>query len=198
RYDAQSLLGDANNFAPRLNVTYSPFKSAKTTFRGGVGVFYDWYDNSLYEDTIRLDGSPDRQRDIIINTPCYPDPTVCGNYENTAASIVRESAALIMPRVTRASLGLEQQVTSWFGLRTNFFVQRGYNQFRALNVNAPTLQGRPDPSFANISQYDTIGHSKNFGVEVSGNFTYAPRRIFGFVHYRYGKSESDGSGTQLP
>ena len=76
RYEAQSILSDYNNFAPRAHVTWSPFKSAKTTFRAGAGVFYDWYDTGLYEDTLRVNGV--NQQDIIINQPCYPDPYACG------------------------------------------------------------------------------------------------------------------------
>ena len=77
RYEAQSILSDYNNFAPRAHVTWSPFKSAKTTFRAGAGVFYDWYDTGLYEDTLRVNGI--NQRDIIINDPCYPNPVCEGS-----------------------------------------------------------------------------------------------------------------------
>ena len=73
---AVAFSSDYNNFAPRAHVTWSPFKSAKTTFRAGAGVFYDWYDTALYEDTLRVNGV--NQKDIIIDQPCYPDPFACG------------------------------------------------------------------------------------------------------------------------
>ena len=53
-------------------MTWSPFKSNRTTFRAGAGIFYDWYETSLYEQTLRLDGT--RQTDVIIRNPGYPDP----------------------------------------------------------------------------------------------------------------------------
>ena len=77
RYEAQTHVGDALNLAPRAHVTWSPFKSNRTTLRAGAGVFYDWFEDSLYEQSLRLDGV--RQRDIIIRNPGYPDPSAGGS-----------------------------------------------------------------------------------------------------------------------
>jgi hypothetical protein len=196
RYEAQSLLSDYNNFAPRAHVTWSPFKSAKTTFRAGAGIFYDWYDTGLYEDTLRVDGV--NQRDIIIKDPCYPDPRACGELEETNPSVIQASAFLVMPTVKRFSVGFEHQLTSWMGIRGNLFRQHGTNQFRSLNVNAPVNGVRPIANVDNISQLETIGESKTLGIEISGNFNYAPRRIFSFFHYGYGRSSNDGTASSLP
>jgi hypothetical protein len=197
RYEAQSILSDYNNFAPRAHVTWSPFKSAKTTFRAGAGIFYDWYDTGLYEDTLRVNGV--NQRDIIINNPCYPDPSACGELDETNPSVIQASAFLVMPTVTRFSVGVEHQLTSWMGIRGNLFRQHGTNQFRSLNINAPVNGVRPIADRDNISQVESIGESKNLGVEVSANFNYQPRRMFSFVHYRYGRASNDGDGAaRLP
>jgi hypothetical protein len=40
RYEAQTHADDYLNVAPRLGATWSPFKSGKTTFRGGAGIFF--------------------------------------------------------------------------------------------------------------------------------------------------------------
>jgi hypothetical protein len=197
RYEAQSILGDRNNFAPRAHVTWSPFKSAKTTFRAGAGIFYDWYDTGLYEDTLRVNGV--NQSDIIINSPCYPNPFACGTeQEQSDPSIIQASAFLVMPQVTRFSVGVEHQVTSWMGMRANVFRQHGTNQFRSLNINAPVNGVRPIAGIDNISQIESIGEQKNLGIEISANFNYAPRRIFSFFNYGYGRSSNDGSASSLP
>jgi hypothetical protein len=197
RYEAQSILSDRTNFAPRAHVTWSPFKSAKTTFRAGAGIFYDWYDTGLYEDTLRVNGV--NQQDIIINSPCYPDPYACGTQQQPSnPSIIQASAFLVMPQVTRFSVGVEHQVTSWMGIRANVFRQHGTNQFRSLNINAPVNGVRPIGGVDNISQIESIGESKNLGFEISGNFNYAPRRIFSFFNYGYGRSSNDGSASSLP
>jgi hypothetical protein len=197
RYEAQSILRDRNNFAPRAHVTWSPFKSAKTTLRAGGGVFYDWYDTGLYEDTLRVNGI--NQRDIIIDSPCYPNPVCDGSQSvETNPSVIQASAFLVMPTVTRFSVGVEQQVTSWMSLRGNLFRQHGTNQFRSLNVNAPVNGVRPIAGVDNISQIESIGESKNLGIEISGNFNYQPRRMFSFLHYRYGRASNDGTASSLP
>jgi hypothetical protein len=197
RYEVQSILKDRNNFAPRAHVTWSPFKSAKTTLRAGAGVFYDWYDTGLYEDTLRVNGI--NQRDIIINQPCYPDPLACGSQEPTNPSVIQAAAYLVMPTVTRFSVGFEHQLTSWMGVRGNLFRQHGTNQFRSLNVNAKVNGVRPVADLGNISQIESIGEAKNIGVEVSANFNYQPRRMFSFLHYTYARSSNDGDGaSSLP
>jgi hypothetical protein len=197
RYEAQSLLGDKNNFAPRAHVTWAPFKSAKTTLRAGAGIFYDWYDTGLYEDTLRVNGV--NQSDLIIDSPCYPNWFECGNQQaQSDPSVIQASAFLVMPQVTRFSVGVEHQVTSWMGIRGNVFRQHGTNQFRSLNINAPVDGVRPIAGFDNISQIESIGESKTLGFEISGNFNYQPRRMFSFFHYRYGRSENDGTESSLP
>ena len=39
---------------------------------GRIGLFNEWYQPWVYEQTLQLDGT--RQRDLIIRDPGYPDP----------------------------------------------------------------------------------------------------------------------------
>ena len=50
------------NLAPRAGLTWSPFKNGKTTVRAGGGIFYDWLEAEVYEQTLRVDGV--RQQDL--------------------------------------------------------------------------------------------------------------------------------------
>ena len=72
RQEFQTHLDDRWNLAPRGGLTWSPFKSGKTTIRAGGGLFYDWLDADTYEQTLRVDGV--RQQDLVIRNPGYPDP----------------------------------------------------------------------------------------------------------------------------
>ena len=72
RQEFQTHLGDGWNLAPRGGLTWSPFKSGKTTMRAGGGIFYDWLDADIYEQTLRVDG--ERQQDSSSVNPGYPDP----------------------------------------------------------------------------------------------------------------------------
>jgi hypothetical protein len=58
------------NLAPRLSVAWTPAAEGRTTVNAGFGVFNSWFADSVYEQTLRLDGM--RQRDLIIRDPSYP------------------------------------------------------------------------------------------------------------------------------
>src|SRR5262249_41384281 len=71
-YEAQTLLEDQLNLSPRATVSWSPFKSGKTTFRGGAGMFADWLGTGTYEQALRVDGV--RQQELNVINPAYPEP----------------------------------------------------------------------------------------------------------------------------
>ncbi len=56
RNELQSRIDDKLNLMPRLGFTWAPFGSQRSAVRGGYGLFYDWYDSGLYDQTLRVDG----------------------------------------------------------------------------------------------------------------------------------------------
>ena len=70
RYEVQSHIHDYNNVSPRFGFTWSPFKSGRTAFRGSVGIFYDWMNQSTLEQVVRVDGL--HQQQVNIFSPPYP------------------------------------------------------------------------------------------------------------------------------
>src|SRR6185436_10512695 len=64
RFEAQTHLRDYNNFGPRLGVSWAPFKNGKTSLRASAGIFYDWLNANIYEQTLRVDGF--RQQELNI------------------------------------------------------------------------------------------------------------------------------------
>ena len=82
RQEIQTHLGDASNLAPRGGLTWSPFKSGRTTVRAGGGIFYDWLEADVYEQTLRVDGV--RQTDLVVRNPGYPDPFDGGSVRGPA------------------------------------------------------------------------------------------------------------------
>ena len=145
RYEAQSHASDFDNLAPRLFVTWSPGKSGQTTIRAGAGIFHEWFDSSLYEQTLRLDGT--RQRDIVILNPGYPDPLSGGTLVVLPGSVMSVAERLSLPTVQRASFGLEHRFTGWLQMRANVFTQRGSQELRSLNINAPIDGVRPEADY---------------------------------------------------
>jgi hypothetical protein len=197
RYEVQTHLNDYNNFAPRANVTWAPFKNNRTTVRGGVGIFYDWFDAGDYAQTVQLDGN--HQSDLIITNPGYPNPFVGASPIILPPSIVLASNNLQMPAVRRFSLGLEHQINSWLRLRTNYFNDHRWNRMRALNENYPVNGIRPVADAGNIAEIQSIGYADSQGMDIGLNVMVPQRRINMFLNYTLARAQNDGDGaTSLP
>ena len=138
RQEIQTQVNDAWNLAPRAAFTWTA--NRKTTVRGGYGIFYDWYDANLYEQTLRVDGQ--RQYDVIVEDPGFP--VISGGGTRLPSSVIR-AASLDQPVIQQASIGLERPLTSWAGLRMDYMWTRGSDTLRSVNVNAPADGVRPDP-----------------------------------------------------
>ena len=70
RYDAQTNLADYNNVSPRFGFAYGVGRGV--VLRGGVGVFSERLPLDRVATQMRFDGQ--RQYEIVIDKPIYPDP----------------------------------------------------------------------------------------------------------------------------
>ena len=192
RQEIQTQVDSRFNLAPRAAFTWNASK--KTTVRGGYGIFYDWYDSNLYEQTIRVDG--EHQVDVIVQNPGFP--VTEGGGTRLPASILR-AASLGQPIIHQASVGFERPLTSWADMRADYMLTRGYNTLRSVNVNAPVNGVRPDPAVGNITEIQSSGKRASDRATVALNMRYAPRRILGMVMYQFGSSRNFADGaTALP
>ena len=178
RQEIQTQVASKWNFAPRAALTWNATK--KTTVRGGYGIFYDWYDSSLYEQTIRVDGN--HQVDVIVQNPGFP--MIEGGGTRLPASVIR-SASLQQPVIQQASVGLERPLAAWADFRTDYMWTRGSNTLRSINVNAPVDGTPPDQSVGNIAEIQSTGIRASDRFTVSLNARYIPRRILSMVTYQY-------------
>lgn len=192
RQEIQTQVDSRWNLAPRAAFTWSATK--KTTVRGGYGIFYDWYDSALYEQTIRVDGL--HQIDRIVQNPSFPVTGGAGTV--LPASIIR-SASLDQPLIQQASIGLERPLATWADFRTDYMWTRGRNTLRAINANAPVNGVRPVATVGNITEIRSTGKRASDRVTVAFNARYMPRRILGMVMYQYTNSRNFAdSPTALP
>jgi hypothetical protein len=192
RQEIQTQVDSRWNFAPRAAFTWNATRS--TTVRGGYGIFYDWYDSALYEQTIRVDG--EHQVDIFVQNPGFP--VIEGGGTRLPASVIR-AASLGQPLIQQASIGLERPLAPWADFRTDYMWTHGTSTLRSVNVNAPVNGVRPDPSFGNITEIQSSGARTADRVTVALNARYIPRRIIGMVQYQYSNSRNFAdSATALP
>jgi hypothetical protein len=193
RHEFQTHVSDSNNFAPRIAVSWSPFKDGKTTFRAGGGIFYDWYAASAFEQTLRVDGI--RQQDLVIQNPGFPNPLTGGTQLLLPPSRIVGSKDLVMPYVEQFSLGMQRQLGKFSFLMVNYSRQRGVHQLRGHNINAPLADGiRPDPDSGNVNQIESTANSTTQALMVNLNFVNPEKHYFFAANYVLSKAinESDG------
>ncbi|HKH70669.1 MAG TPA: TonB-dependent receptor, partial [Vicinamibacterales bacterium] len=193
RQELQTHVDDRLNLAPRVGLTWSPFKNGRTTIRGGGGLFYDWLESEIYEQTLRVDGT--RQRDLVISDPSYPNPFIAGVGEQLRASKYLLSDDLISPMRVMGIIGLSQQFSANFGTNVTYNRSRGYDRFRGRNTNAPLNGVRPDPSLGNVTQVESTANMRGQTFSAGVNYSMPARRMFLFGNYAWMKQENDSDGA---
>ncbi|MFN8005179.1 MAG: carboxypeptidase regulatory-like domain-containing protein [Acidobacteriota bacterium] len=205
RHEFQNRISDQVNFAPRIGIAWSPFKSRKTTIRGGGGIFFDRLRNGQYENSIRFNGQ--LQQSFLVRNAIYASTLAealrlnQGQLTQTQNTTQRPlDAGLKQPYDVNLSVTLEQQLPQgWVGTVTYLF-SRGINQFRTRNINAPypdpadpTKLIRPFPNAGQIFQTESSAISEtnrlNFG------FRRQAGKLMLFGGYTLSWINSNGEGT---
>jgi outer membrane receptor for ferrienterochelin and colicin len=165
RHEFQSHLQDKINFAPRVGIAWSPFAVHKTTVRLGGGIFFARLTSSLYEDTLRYNGTTEQS--IVIRNPLWPDPFAGSALVNSANTIIRTlDPNLEAPYVINFIGSVEHQLPRGFVVSASYIFTRGVHQLRSRNINAPLTDTllRPDPSEGNIYQIESSASSLYEGL----------------------------------
>ena len=194
RQEMQTHMDDRWNLAPRAGFTWSPFKSGKTTVRGGTGVFYDWLDADTFEQTLRVDGV--RQQDVVVRNPGYPNPFSGGpDQQVLPAGKYTLAGDVVMPKRAMVNLGLSRQLSSTISANVSVNRMRGTNRLRGRNINAPLADGsRPDPLLGNITQVESTARLRGQMVNAGLNLNMPARRTMLFANYSWIRQENDADG----
>lgn len=193
RQELQTHVNDWLNIAPRVGATWSPFRNGKTVFRGGIGVFYDWFDSQIYEQTLRVDGS--RQSEIVVRNPGFPDPYSGGNLSVLPAGRIVQADDLKLPTVLRSNVAVERTLGASTRLMAGYFFAQGLNLLRGRNINAPDASGqRPDPSRGNVTQIESTARSVSHLLHSSLSVTAPWHRTNLFLTYTFARARNDTDG----
>jgi hypothetical protein len=142
----------------------------------------------------------DLQRDLLILDPGFPDPAGGLLAEVLPGGRVQADADLGMPYVQQASIGVDRPIGEFLTLQTSYQWQRGHNQLRSLNINAPDEFGvRPDPAAGTITQIESTGRMANDRLQLNANYRVPQRNIFFNVGYTLSQVKNHANNaTSLP
>lgn len=192
RYEKQNRLNDSNNFSPRFSFTWSPLKSGNATFRGGVGIFYNWLETNTTAFILSQDES--QPTETIIIRPNFFDPLSMKRKPSREASIgqsFRQFAPNIKnPYVIHSSFGGSFYLPKDISLQTEYVFQKGLHQFRSRNINAPRDGIRPVPSMGNIINLETSAFFERHSLKLSVDGRFLKRFSY-YLSYTLGKKTSD-------
>lgn len=167
RYEAQNAPTDFGGFAPRVGMAYSPDKKQNWVFRARAGVFYERIGEQLTLETLRLEG--ERQREILINNPAFPNPFVGGGIERAANTIRIFDEKLRPPASLQMRVEVERNLRRGWRISSSFSQTIGWFDLRTRNINAPIVSAenpntltapRPLNTPHNILQLESSGHTR--------------------------------------
>ncbi|HEX8148924.1 MAG TPA: carboxypeptidase regulatory-like domain-containing protein [Pyrinomonadaceae bacterium] len=194
RHEAQTNLGDGNNFAPRAGLAWTPTKSGSVTLRAGAGVFYDWFESNDFEQTIRVDGV--RQRDLVVRNPVFGDPFGGGGPATLPPGKVQVAPDLRMPSVIMSSVGADVRLSKRFRLGADYRFERGLHLLRGRNVNAPVPGlGRPDAALGNVTQIESSASSTSNRLMLHLSPAMIKPGLFWSAMYMYSRTSTDTAGA---
>jgi hypothetical protein len=180
RYDVQRLPAlvrtDTNNFSPRLGLAMDLRGNGRSVLRAAAGLYYDPIPLRAVSNALQRDGVTYR---VVQVTPSTPGAPVFPNVLATFPQTVLTNITSIDPEIEsssslQASLQYEQQLGAATAASIGYEHLRGRGIIMQRNVNVPTTTdpavpnlGRPNPNYANDSQYQSVGDSWYDGVTVA-------------------------------
>ena len=157
RYELQTHVPDALNFAPRAGFTWAPFKGGKTTLRGSWGMFYDWLPTATYAQTLQVDGF--RQQEVNIINPSYPDPGTPGAAPPTNRYLLAEERDMAYSQ--RLSAGIAQTISRRINANVLYSYAYRYSLLTGRNLNTPINGVRPTRSSRTSSWPDPTAEGRS-------------------------------------
>jgi hypothetical protein len=208
RFESQSDIRDHADLAPRLGIAWGVHGRSSPpiiVIRGGLGVFYNRFQESQILQADRLNGITEQQS-VINNPTCFPGLdkplttaiTNCGAVSSSASAIYQISPSLTAPYTLQGAISAERQLTKSATLSLTYLTSRGFDQFLTVNANAP-VPGTPcapdcvEPA-QNLYRYVSEGNFRQNQFIVNSNIRWGTRLQL-FTYYTLNYANSDTSGV---
>lgn len=205
RYERQTNISSNLNFAPRFGFAYAPGAGGKNrpkiVFRGGFGIFYDRFGESLSLQALRFNGV--NQQQFVVTDPTILDPIVftqsgvsnVPTIQSLTAFAQRQTTRVVSPDLQapytiQSAVGIERQLPHKTTLSVTYVSALTRNLLRSRNINAPLNGVRPIPGAGNIFQYESTGRFNQNQVIVNVRSTFH-EGISIFSNYAFGGAKSD-------
>jgi hypothetical protein len=189
RYEVQTNIHDANDWAPRVALAWSPGmrKNAKpkTVVRAGVGMFYDRFPLANTLTAARHNGIVQQQY-VVSNPDFFPAVPAISTLAGlqTAQIVERVSSQLRAPYIIQTAISVERQLPANTTLAITFTDSHGLHLLRSAVLPGPVFL-MESPGLYNQTQAVANVNSK-----VNAAIT-----LFGFYVWNQARSNTDGAGT---
>ena len=199
RYDLQfldTITTDRNNVSPRLGAAWTLDEAGRTVVRASAGLFYDRIPlralaNALLSAGNTTDAGALRQFVVSLSpgqagAPAFPSILSAAVPSVTLPNLTTMDRDIENAFSRQVNTEIEHQIGRRAAISAGYQYLKGSDLLMSVNQNVPTCiptgsnNGcRPNPSYANNSQYSSVGASTYHGLHLS-----LSQRATDWGHYR--------------
>lgn len=213
---SQRINNDKNNIAPRIGLSYSPFKDGKTVIRAGYGLFYDSPGLNLASTAAQVNGRRLLNYTVPgtdLRSPVFPNllSTADPNFQ-TPPNITGFASDYQIMYAHNASLQIERQIFNdmSINLQYSYWGHRFGAYTRDINLSAPTgtladgrpiyrgSLGRPDTRFRQINLIESGSVSNYNGLDITLRKRFSQGVLFSASYsWSHALADSELDGTTI-